>query len=101
MSDDVLTISRIVLPFHVQIHMDEKSNLFFRDSAAKMVIVHLKDMEKSYFLTNDRVFLTGNVTFNHTVSVFMLENITRPAIWLSVTPFSPTRQFLVDFQILN
>jgi len=43
-SDDVVSVTRVVLPFPVQTHVESKSNLVWSDSDAKMVYIDLKDI---------------------------------------------------------
>ena len=52
-SQNVTPTSRIPLPFHWQTLMQEKSSLFLRDLALKVVIVQLKAMVERYALTNN------------------------------------------------
>ena len=52
-SDDVVSKTRIPLPFAVQTHIEGKSNLFFKSSGAKIVYIELKAMAESYALIAD------------------------------------------------
>lgn len=51
-SDMVVSTARIPLPFVVQTHIEGKSNLFFKESATKIVYVELKAKTESYAVAN-------------------------------------------------
>ncbi len=55
-SDNLVSIARIPLPFAVQIRIDQKCNLAWRDSAAKMIRVEVKTFVELYSVVNDEKY---------------------------------------------
>ena len=52
-NSNVISTAHIPLPFPVHTQIDEKSNLHFKASGAKIVYVELKGIAESYAIVND------------------------------------------------
>lgn len=53
LSDKVVSVARIGLPFSVQSHIESKHNIGFRDDTSRLVYVDLKAVEEKYAIVND------------------------------------------------